>query len=189
MARGARGWLAAVGLCGLVALAAGARAPAAGAPALRLGEAAAPAETRSRVELVLPEGTATPVAFKDMTVSVIATVNKTTGLALVDDSVDLFAGTWDPQPPEVITKMGSGYTPLAFKVSGDDEQHTHVNGTAEYTYVEGKRLAFAFVVTDGAAAFETIWSRGTLAQTFLTLAGSEVICTVLYSDLPEVADS
>ena len=44
-------------------------------------------------------------------------------------------------------------------------------------------------VTDGAAAFETIWSRGTLAQTFLTLAGSEVICTVLYSDLPEVADS
>ena len=188
MARGARGWLAAVGLAGLAVLAAGARAPA-GGPALRLEEAAAPAETlRSRMELVLPEGIA-GVAFKDLTVSVIATVNQTTGLALVDDSVNLFAGAWDPEPPEDIATVESGYTPLAFKVSGDDEPGaTHVNGTAEYAYVEGKRLGLAFAVVDGAAAIETAWSRGTLAQTFLTLAGSEVICTVIYSDLPEVGE-
>jgi len=123
--------------------------------------------------------------MSDMLVNVIAHANLTDGLDLIDGSAQLVTGTWDPQPPAEIATLKSGQTPKAFKVAGDASQSTHVNGTVEYAYVDGKVLALGFVVQDEAAAVETIWSHGTVARTFLTIAGTEVVCTVLYDDDPD----
>ena len=170
MARGRRGaWAAA----------------AAGAIAAGLAAAgAAPAALRSaRTELALPGGA--PVAMTDMLVNVIARANLTDGLELIDGSAQLIAGAWDPEPPAEIATLVSHQTPKAFKIAGDASERTHVNGTVEYAYVDGKVLAFGFVVMDDVAAVETIWSHGTVATTYLTISGKEVVVTVLYDDDPD----
>jgi len=123
--------------------------------------------------------------MNDMLVNVIARANLTEGLELIDGSAQLVTGAWDPEPPAEIATLVSHHTPKAFKVAGDASQSTHVNGTVEYAYVDGKVLALGFVVMDDVAAVETIWSRGTVATTYLTTAGKEVVCTVLYDDDPD----